>query len=349
MDFRFSDDQLLFQQSARDFLRAEITPERIRESWDNSSGRSDVLWSQLGELGLCGLTVPEAQGGLGMNEENFVLLAEECGFVALPEPLVETVLVAVPLLRDCGNAELAAQWLPRIAAGEARIAVGLDCNPLVADAHVANLLLLQHGDELHALTPDAVQLTANASLDPSRRLFRVDWQPDAKSRVIGGTEGRALLDAALDGGALGAAAQCLGLAQRLIELSVAYTRDRQQFGQALGSFQAVQHLLANVAVKLEYAKAPVYRAAYEIAQRSARASLAVSQAKLAACEAALLGARNAIQVHGAMGYTWEVDVQIFAKRAWSLDGAWGDRGFHKHRIASQVLDAEAVIGAGTTF
>ncbi|MBK7519852.1 MAG: acyl-CoA/acyl-ACP dehydrogenase [Gammaproteobacteria bacterium] len=349
MDFSFSEDQQLFQQSARDFLRTEITPERIRESWDNASGRSDALWSQLGALGLNGILVPEAHDGLGMNEVDFVLLAEECGYVALAEPLVETVLVGVPLLRDCGNASLAAQWLPRIAAGEARIAIGLACNPLVADAHVANLLLLQHGEELHAVPPEAVQLTANPSLDPSRRLFRVDWQPVAATLVVAGATGRALLDAALNRAALGAAAQCLGLTQRLVDLSVAYTRDRQQFGQPIGSFQAVQHLLANVAVKLDYARAPVHRAACDIAHGSARAAVSVSHAKLVACEAALLAARNSIQVHGAMGYTWEVDVHIFAKRAWSLDSAWGDRAFHKQRVADFVLCDGARIGAAETF
>jgi alkylation response protein AidB-like acyl-CoA dehydrogenase len=152
----------------------------------------------------------------------------------------------------------------------------------------------------------------------------------------------------LNRAALGAAAQCLGLTQRMIDFG-AYTRDRQQFGQPIGTFQAVQHLMANVAVKLDYAKAPVHRAAYDIAQGSARSAVSVSHAKLVACEAALLAARNSIQVHGAMGYTWEVDVHIFAKRAWSLDSAWGDRAFHKQRVADFVLADGARIGAAETF
>ncbi|MBP6482033.1 MAG: acyl-CoA/acyl-ACP dehydrogenase [Pseudomonadales bacterium] len=349
MDFRFSDDQKLFQQTVREFLVAEVTPERIRASWQTDTGRSDALWAQLAELGLTGITVPEAHGGLGMNELDFVLLAEEIGYVALPEPLIDTVLVGVPCLRDCGNEQLAAEWLPKIAAGETRLAIGLDCNPLLADAHVAGLLLLAHGDELHAVPRADVALTANECLDPSRRLFRVDWTPSAATRLAGGAAGRALLDAALNRAALGAAAQCLGLAQRMIEISVAYTRDRQQFGQAIGTFQAVQHLMANVAVKLEYARAPVHRAAYDVAHGKARAGVSVSHAKIAASEAALLGARNSIQVHGAMGYTWEVDLHIFAKRAWTLDNAWGDRAFHKQRVADFVLADNAAIGAGATF
>lgn len=349
MDFRFTEDQKLFQQTVREFLVAEVTPARIRASWETETGRSDPLWAQLAELGLTGITVPEEHGGLGMNELDFVLLAEEIGYVALPEPLIDTVLLGAPCLLASGNAALAAEWLPKIAAGEAKLAIGLDCNPLVADAHVAELLLLQHGDALHAVPRANVTLTANECLDPSRRLFRVDWTPGAATLVAGGEAGRALIAGLLNRAALGAAAQCLGLTQRMIEISVAYTRERQQFGQAIGSFQAVQHLMANVAVKLEYAKAPVHRAAYDVAHGSARADVSVSHAKLAATEAAALAARNSIQVHGAMGYTWEVDLHIFAKRAWTLDHAWGDRGFHKLRVADFVLADNAAIGAGATF
>ena len=100
MDFTFSEDQLLFQESVRDFLVNEVTPAKIRELWETDSGRSDTLWSQLAELGLTGMTVPEKFGGLGMDELDFVLLAQECGYVALPEPVVHMALVAVPLLRE---------------------------------------------------------------------------------------------------------------------------------------------------------------------------------------------------------------------------------------------------------
>ena len=349
MDFRFSEDQRLFQRTVREFLAAEVTPERIRAAWQTPTGRSDELWAQLAGLGLTGLTIAEEHGGLGMSELDFVLLAEEMGYVALPEPLIDTVLVGAPLLARCGNAALASEWLPRVAAGDARLAVGLACDPLVADAHVADLLLLAHGDALHAVPRAEVTLTANECLDPSRRLFRVDWTPSARTCIAAGAAGRALLGAALDRGALGAAAQCLGLTQRMIDLAVAYTRDRKQFGQAIGTFQAVQHLMANVAVMLEYAKAPVHRAAFDVAHDSARAAVSVSHAKIAATEAALLAARNGIQVHGAMGYTWEVDLHIFAKRAWTLDNAWGDRALHKLRVADFVLADDAAIGAGATF
>lgn len=347
MNFTFSDDQLLFQSSVRDFLRGEVTPGRVRASWEREDGRDPALWQQLTELGLVGMTVPEQYGGLGMSELDFVLLAQECGYVALPEPLVHTALVAVPLLRQLGG-ELAAAWLPRVAAGEAKVVVGLQQNLLVEDAHVADLLLLQQGDAWYAPTPAQVDLRYNESIDPSRRLYACNLKTEV-SPVASGGQATVLTTAALDSGALGSAAQALGLAQRMVDLAVAYSADRQQFGQAIGAFQAVKHLMANVAVRLEYARAPVHRAAYSLAQGEACASRAVSQAKLAACEAANLAAKNSIQVHGAMGYTWEADLHIFMKKSWALANSWGDTAFHKARVADYIFSDGAVLGAGATF
>jgi alkylation response protein AidB-like acyl-CoA dehydrogenase len=347
MDFTFSEDQLLFQESVRDFLLGEVTPERIRACWESEQGRDDGLWSQLAELGLTGITVPEAAGGLGMNAVDFVLLAQECGYVALPEPLVNTALVAVPLLAELGG-ELADTWLPRVAAGEARVVAGLAQNLLVEDAHIADLVLWFDDAGLYALSQSDMQLRYNPSVDPSRRLFALETAASA-APLVSGDEAAVLASRSLDRGALGAAAQALGLAQRMIDLSVQYTGERQQFGQAIGAFQAVKHHMANVAVRLEYARAPVHRAADSVARAASRAGRDVSHAKLAACEAANLAAKNSIQVHGAMGYTWEVDLHIFMKKAWALANTWGDAGFHKARVAEHIFADGATLGAVGTF
>jgi alkylation response protein AidB-like acyl-CoA dehydrogenase len=345
MDFTFSEDQLLFQESVRNFLVNEVTPATIRELWETDTGRSDALWAQLTEMGLVGMTVPEEFGGLGMTALDFVLLAQECGYVALPEPLVHTVLVAVPLLKDIGG-ELAAEWLPKIAAGKARVIVGLEENQLVEDAHVADLLLLQRGDNFHALAAADVALRYNDSVDPSRRLYTVEFDADTASVV---SSDKALVTATLNRGALACAAQALGLSQRMVDLSVQYSGERQQFGKAIGSFQAVKHLMSNVAVKLEYARAPVYRAAYALAEGLSSAGENTSHAKLAACEAANLAAKNCVQVHGAMGYTWEVDLHIYMKKAWALANTWGDTAYHKSCIAGALFAEDAALGAGNTF
>lgn len=347
MDFTFTEDQLLFQSSTRDFLAGEVSPDRIRASWETDSGRDPALWQQLAELGLTGITVPEEFGGLGMSALDFVLLAQECGYVALPEPLVHTVLVAVPLLDDLGG-ELAAQWLPRIATGEAKVVVGLQQNLVVEDAHVADLLLLQRDGAWYALSADQVVLRRNESVDPSRRLFAVDVNAGAEP-FLTGADAAGLARVSLDRGALGCAAQALGLAQRMVDMAVSYSADRQQFGKPIGSFQAVKHLMANVAVRLEYARAPVHRAAYSLAAGELVSSRAVSHAKLMACEAANLAAKHSIQVHGAMGYTWEVDLHLFMKKAWALANTWGDTAFHKARIAQYIFSDDAELGAGASF
>ena len=347
MDFTFTEDQLLFQESVRDFLVSEVTPERIRRSWETDSGRDPQLWQQLTELGLTGITVPEEHGGLGMSALDFVLLAQECGYVALPEPLVHSALVAAPLLQDIGG-ELASTWLPKIAAGEARVIVGLQQNLLVEDAHIADLLLLERDGVIYALQAGQFELCHNESVDPSRRLYSVTMKELPQPAATGEQASR-LLAASLNRGALGCAAQALGLAQRMVDLSVAYTRDRQQFGKPIGSFQAVKHHMANVAVRLEYARAPVHRAAYSVAQGEEGAAQAVSHATLVACEAASLAASSSVQVHGAMGYTWEVDLHIFMKKARALANTWGDAGFHKARVAQHIFADGARLGAGATF
>lgn len=349
MDFTFSEDQLLFQDSVRDFLRNEVSTDTIRARWETETGRSDTVWQQLAELGLIGMLVPEAFGGLGMNEVDFVLLAQECGYVALPEPLVHNALVAVPLLIELGDSKLQETWLPRVAAGEARIAVGLRENLFVEDAHIADLLILQHADELHVVLPEHCELSFNESVDPSRKLFSVAWDPSLDSCVARSAQAKKLLNATMNRGALACAAQALGLTQRMLDISVQYTSERQQFGKPIGSFQAVKHHMANVAFRWEYARAPVSRAAYAIAHQQQNAAMHVSHAKFVACEAAELAAKNAIQVHGAMGYTWEVDLHIFMKRAWALSNSWGDMAFHKARVAEHIFADGAALGAGATF
>ena len=349
MDFTFTEDQLLFRESVRDFLVNEVTCEEIRKLWETKTGRSDELWAKMAELGLTSMTVPEEFGGLGMNEVDFVLLAIECGYVALPEPLVMTVLVGVPTLIESGNEELKSYWLPKVAAGEARISVSLEQNLLVEDAHVADLMLLEKNGAFYAVEKSEAEITYNQSVDPSRKLYSVTFNEQKAVLLAEGDEAHRLVNAALNRGALGCAAQALGLTQRMIDISVRYTSERTQFGVAIGTFQAVKHRMANVAVALEYAKAPVYRAAYSVAHNHEHADLHVSHAKAVACEASLAGAKNSIQVHGAMGYTWEVDLHIFMKKSWALDKTWGDAAFHKGRVANYIFEEGAAIGAGATF
>jgi alkylation response protein AidB-like acyl-CoA dehydrogenase len=349
MRFAFSDDQLLLQSTVRDFLGKECTPDVVRATWASEGGHDIALWSKLAELGVPGALVPDALGGMGFDERDLVLLLEETGRAALPAPVVATAAVGAPLLRDAGNPALADLWLPRVAAGDALFAVAHPANPFVTGAGVADLLLLAHGDELHAIERSAATLTHQPANDPARRLFSVAWTPSATTRIAAGAAARALLDAALDRGALACAAQAIGVADQLLAIAVAFAGQRQQFGRPIGSFQALQHKLADAKVKLEYARPVVYKAAHSVATHAASRSVDVSHAKIAATEAAAFAARTALQVHGAIGYTWEQDLHIWMRRAWSQEREFGDAAFHLERVSAFVLASGAPIGPGNTF
>ena len=350
MDFTFNDDQLTFREAMSRFLMTEAAPEMLREIWETDVGRSPELRGKLAEQGLTALSVPEDCGGLGMDDVAWALMSQELGYYAIPDSLADTAYVSAGLIKalPAGSHDREA-LLGRIADGSVRIAVGHPVNPLVADAATADLLLLPHGDEVHLVPRALVDVTANPSIDLSRRLAGLAWEPSSGTRIAAGDAGRRLWADALNRGTLSVAGQLLGLAQRMLDLSVDYAAQRKQFGKPIGSFQAVKHHLADVATQLEFAKPVLYRAAYALAHGEKNAGVWVSQARLACCEASWLAARHGIQVHGAMGYTWEVDLQMFMKRAWALDNAWGDRALHKTRVAEHVLSGATPLGPGHTF
>jgi alkylation response protein AidB-like acyl-CoA dehydrogenase len=327
--FQFTGDQVLFRDAVRELLEKECPAAHVRAMWESASGRSPELWDKLVKMGVVGLTVPEEHGGLGLDEVDLVLLLEETGRAALPEPIVETTAVGAPLLRDVD----ALERLPR----DGIVTVGLDLLSCVADAHVAELLVLQRDDEVHALTRDAVELTRQPSLDGARRLFTVAWQPAHGTCIASGGDARGAIARAFDRGALATAAQLLGVADRLIEMAADHARVREQFGRPIGSFQAVKHHLANARLALEFARPVTYRAAFSVAHDDGDRATHVSMAKAYASDAAALAARTALQVHGAIGYTWEHDLHLWMKRAWALAAAWGDASWHRARVADAVL------------
>jgi alkylation response protein AidB-like acyl-CoA dehydrogenase len=341
MRFVFTEEQRLFQRTVRDLLAKAFPAEELRASWADATGRSRERWAQLASLGVVGMLVPSDAGGLGMDEVDLVLVLEETGRAALPEPVVETAAVASRLLSELAPAAIQARWLPAVAAGDAWIAVGLrESGPYVADAHVADLLLLQRGDALHAVARGDVELVSQPSIDGAQRIFTVDWNPTTATRLASGAAAAAAMAAAFDRGASGSAAQLLGVADRMIEMAADHARQREQFGQPIGSFQAVKHLLADALLKLDFARPVVYRAAWSMAHEAADSAIRgrdASMAKAYASEAATAAARAALQVHGAIGYTWEHDLHLWMKRAWTLARAWGDAGWHRERVASWLV------------
>ncbi len=326
MDFTLSDEQLMFAETARTLFADSCTADHWRKMMERDVARDDARWTTIVENGFTLVLLPESAGGIGLSETDFGLIAREAGYVALPEPLVESAGVAAPML-----AALAPDH-PALADPLATIAIAHPINPFVANADSAAAILLEKDGAAYLATPDQVTLTAQASIDPFRRLFSVEWDV-ANATALG----KADWDLALDRAALFAAAQGLGLAQRAVDLAVDYAKERQQFGKPIGSYQAVKHHLASAQVAIEFARPVVMAAAAEISHRDVQARARVSHAKIVALEAADKGARASIQVHGAMGYSWEVDVHLFLKRALALTHNWGTPAFHRARIAARLF------------
>ena len=335
MRFGFSEDQELFQQTLGELLRDECSHEALAGAWQTEAGQVPGLWEKLAEMGILGLTVPEAHGGLGLSDIDLVLLLEEAGRAACPEPIAETVGIAAPLLAESGGG-LADAWLPRIAAGEARVAIGLEANPYVGGAAAADLLILQRGDAIHAVAPGQTKLEAKPSVDGARRLYSVEWSPSADTLLADGDPGRALAARAWNRGALAAAAQLVGLGRELIDLTVEYAKGRVQFGQPIGAFQAVKHQLADALTELEFARPTAYWAAHAVANDTANVDLHVSTAKALASDAAHRCFRTALQCHGAIAYTYEYHAHMWMKRVLVLCEAYGSAAWHRKR-AAQIL------------
>jgi alkylation response protein AidB-like acyl-CoA dehydrogenase len=306
MRFAFSEEQFALRDALRDLLAKECTPARVRAAWTNDTGRVPGLWDQLGGMGVLGLLAPEADGGLGMTFVDLVLLLEETGRHAVPEPIVETAAWGVPLL---GRTDLT------IAASE----------HWVPWADTADVICTAAG----RFEREAVELVARPSVDGARRLFEVAGSP----RPI---EAEGVV-AAYERGVCGVAAQQCGLADRMLEMTADYVRDRKQFGVAVGSFQAVKHHLADARIALEFARPLVYRAAASIAAEDPDVAVHASMAKVKADAAALQTGRAALQCHGAIGYTTQYDLHLYLKRSWALARSWGDRAFHHGRVRRAIL------------
>jgi len=339
MRFDFTSEQLEFRDAVRELFARECPPARVRAAWDRPADAPLTVWPHLAKMGVVGMTAPERWGGLGLGPLDLVLVLEESGRAALPEPLLETTAVGIPLLDEVAADGFKDRWLGAAAAGRAVVTVGLG-GAFVVDAARAHLLLLARGDELHAVEREQVRLVAEPSVDGSRKLARVDWHPSAATLLSSGPRTKAAVAAAFDRGAVAAAAQLVGVARQLIDATVAYVKVRTQFGRPIGSFQAVKHRLADALVAVELARPCVYRGAYALAHGEPDREVHASTAKAYASQAALTAARAALQCHGAIGYSYEYDLHLWMKRAWALAAAWGDAAWHRARIATAVLDGD---------
>ncbi len=322
MHFGFSEEQLAFRDAVRALLEDACPPAAVRAAWSPShAGYDPKLWQRLGEMGVLGMLAPVDAGGLGMDETDLVLCLEETGRAALPGPIVEHAAVGVPLLASAGSA------LVGPAVGGNIAVTFSDRTSRVGWGAAADAVVLAGDGGLQVVRGGAGEPLS--SVDGSRRdvaLTSFEGVP---------VDGDAAL--ALDRAALGTAAQQCGLAAHLIDVTVAYTGARRQFGVPVGSYQALKHHLADALLHLEHARPAVYRAAWSVAHGVATRARDVSMAKVMADRAAALAARAALQCHGAIGYTWEHDLHLWMKRVWVLERAWGTTAGHRARVADAVL------------
>jgi alkylation response protein AidB-like acyl-CoA dehydrogenase len=332
MDFDFSEEQYMLRDAVRDLLQKECTPAEVRRLWDDETGRNPERWRKLGELGVLGLMVPEDAGGAGMNELDLVLALEEAGRAILPEPLLEHAAIGAPLLARAGTDAQKSAWLPRLATGEAKVTVGLKGQPFVQDAD-ADVVILEQEGELHAATQDRLTLTPMPSVDGARRLSKVTAELD-QDTLMGSADGHAAW--AFDHGAAGTAAELVGIASAMVDMTVAYAKEREQFGVKIGTFQAVQHKLAETYLLVETAKAAVYYAAYALAEDLPDAAIHVSVAKAYASDAERRANYESLQIHGGIGFTWEHDLHLWLKRGRALEAQYGDSDWHRRRIGDWV-------------
>ncbi len=308
MNFELTEDQLVVKRTARELLAARSGWERVREH--ATAGRyDDALWRELCELGWPGIAVAEADGGQGLGLVELCVLLEELGYACAATPLLGSALAALALDGD--------EWLPRLASGEARGALAHG-EALVPDGPGADVVVGIDGAVREGGLADA------AAIDPTRR-YGVPSGGGAADGAGGGTLARAQI---------AVAAELLGICQRALDMTVAYVKERKQFGVPVGTFQAVQHKAAQMLLDTESVRSVVYFAAWAADADPSRLEEAAAMAKASASAAGRSVTAAAIQLHGGIGFTWEADLHWLFKRAQLLAPYLGGAGAQRARIAA---------------
>jgi alkylation response protein AidB-like acyl-CoA dehydrogenase len=366
MYFDLTDEQQAIKATAHDFLASRFKSERIREIAASDSGFDESGWKEMAELGWAGLALPEEWGGQGLGIVDLAVLFEELGYALAPSPLLSNTIVGLALSVG-GSDEQKERWLRPLAEGQLRgtpalidadgsaepmkfsMAAGSNGDgvvldgekTLVMDAASADFFLVATADGgRHIVESGAsgVTVTSEESIDPTRRLSSVRFEGVRPEATLSGT-GKDYLPVFLRA-CVALAAESTGLAQRALEMSVAYAKDRQQFGRPIGAYQAVSHRCAQMLLETENSRSAVYGAAWAADAEPESLPLAASTAKAYASDAGWRVPDAAIQVHGGIGFTWEHDLHFFLKRGRANAAMFGDAKWHRERVADAVLAGE---------
>ena len=350
MDFDLSDEQKMLAEQAHGLL-AERTPyDRLRTLIDNGAEWDEPLWRELAAMGFLGASIPEAYGGLGLSELDLGVIAQELGRANAAVPFTSSIVLAADAIRLAGSEAQKAEWLPRLASGEVigcfasaegpgpllGMATTLSGGRLhgskmpVADAGVADIAIVQvrAGLALVRLDQPGVTRTKLDSFDQLRAHYRLDFdQANAEMMPAGGCIAR-LLDRA----AVQVAFEAVGAAEACLKMGRDYVMERQMFGRPLASYQAIKHKLADVAVAIELAKSNAYYAGWAAGAATDQLAGAAAAARLSAIRAFEMAARENLQVHGGIGYTFEANCHFYYRRERLLAVNLGNRGFWADRL-----------------
>ncbi|MFA9446855.1 acyl-CoA dehydrogenase family protein [Egicoccus sp. AB-alg6-2] len=370
ISFGETDEQQQLRGMLRDFLAARATSERVREVMQGDTGVDEAAWKELGEYGLLGLPIPEEYGGAGSAFVELALVVEEAGKRLLPVPLLSSAVLGTTALLVAATDQQKQQWLPEVATGALRLALAhldergrLTADPgvharrdgdgwvldgtagYVIDGRTADLVLTaattDEGPQLFAVAGDVDGLTRDAvpALDLTRPLATLgyDGVRVAADAVLDGGDPTTAVHDAVTAGVVAIASEQVGGAQHVLEMTTAYARERIQFGRAIGSFQAVKHLLAEGLVKLEAARSAALHAARAVAAGDRQEiAIAAPMAKSLCSEVYEAITADAIQLHGGIGFTWEHDAHLYFKRAKATKLLLGDPHLHR-RLLGDVL------------
>ena len=348
MNFEFSDDQKQLKDSARKFLEAKCPPAAVRAVLEGPQPFDKALWDGLAEMGFLGIVIPEEHGGLGAGYLELCVVAEELGRVVAPVPFNSSVFLATEFLLAAGSDAQKAAWLPKLAAGEAigtfafaegvgpttpkAIKVAASGGTIsgvklpVADGDIADFAIVaartapgndERGVSLFIVDLKGAGVTAEAvaTIDPTRSHAKITFNGAAADPLGAAGEGWSIINAVFDRAAILTAFEQVGGADRALEMARDYALERMAFGRPIGSFQAVKHMLADMYVSATLARSNCYYGAWALSTGAAELGEAAATARVSATQAFQHCAKNNIQVHGGMGFTWAFDCHLFYRRS----------------------------------
>ncbi len=353
MDFDFSDEQKQLRQAARRFFTEKSPPASVRTVLEGEAPYDRQLWQQLGEMGFLGAAIAEEFGGSGLGYLELCVIAEEAGRSLAAVPLSSSIYLGAELLKAAGTPEQKAQWLPLLASGERIATVALaeafgremlhNCAArvddgrlsgtkiLVPDGMIADLAIVSAAEiDGSALSLFLVDLSGSGverkevkTIDPTRPQARIDFSNVPAERLGDIGAGASLIARAYDRVAVLVAFEQVGGADQALEMARDYALERMAFGRQIGSFQAIKHMLADMYVSATLARSNAYYGAWALSEGAAELPVAAASARVSATYAFQHCAKNNIQVHGGMGFTWEFDCHLYYRRSNALALALG--------------------------